>query len=193
MRMSEWSSWGVSGLSSRLDSSRELKGRRQPEVQHLGAALMGGLGDWEGCAVVVRLGEGRVLQFVCATQFGFSTFPERCIAASLLWWQLCKPERSEFVVRAGPSTYGSRCVLHMLAQVGLNMGFYVGKITVYDRASKRLVTEKISPTLVLAMRNMYQTPVRAGQRAHAPRASGMQNRTFGPYLAAMHRILIPLM
>lgn len=34
------------------------------------------------------------------------------------------------------------------------------RIIVYDRASHRLVEEQISPTLVLAMRNMYQSRVR---------------------------------
>ena len=34
------------------------------------------------------------------------------------------------------------------------------RIIVYDRASHRLVEEQISATLVLAMRNMYQSKVK---------------------------------
>ena len=45
-------------------------------------------------------------------------------------------------------------------------------IIVYDRVSKRLTEEKISPHLVLAMRNMYQTRV-SGKKSGSPLARMM--------------------
>jgi hypothetical protein len=41
------------------------------------------------------------------------------------------------------------------------------RIIVYDRASHRLVEEQISATLVLAMRNMYQSKVGVDDRIRA--------------------------
>lgn len=45
------------------------------------------------------------------------------------------------------------------------------RIIVYDRASRRLVEEQISPTLVLAMRNMYQSRVRCDKGFYDSRFS----------------------
>ena len=42
---------------------------------------------------------------------------------------------------------------------GLNVGARAGHILVFDRAAKRVVEEKISGVLLLAMRNLYQSKV----------------------------------
>ncbi|KAK9807507.1 hypothetical protein WJX72_001112 [[Myrmecia] bisecta] len=54
---------------------------------------------------------------------------------------------------------------------GLRVGRNADHILVYDRASKRIVEERIAPYLIMAMRNMYQSPVGvAMMRAGAYRA-----------------------
>jgi hypothetical protein len=61
-----------------------------------------------------------------------------------------------------PAGRGSRAVLPYMcfsASSCVPAGNF-SRIIVYDRASHRLVEEQISATLVLAMRNMYQSKVR---------------------------------
>lgn len=48
---------------------------------------------------------------------------------------------------------------HKYQAGGLNIGAKSAHILVYDRHEQRVIEETISPYMVLAMRNMYQTPV----------------------------------
>ncbi|KAA6427890.1 MAG: phosphatidylserine decarboxylase proenzyme 3-like, partial [Trebouxia sp. A1-2] len=48
---------------------------------------------------------------------------------------------------------------HKYQAGGLNIGAKSAHILVYDRYEQRVIEETISPYMVLAMRNMYQTPV----------------------------------
>ena len=47
----------------------------------------------------------------------------------------------------------------VIGQIHVSAGAKSAHILVYDRREQRVIEETISPYMVLAMRNMYQTPV----------------------------------